>query len=297
MVFVRRAQKWAVAGLAVVMGAAGLVSPVSAASLTGVSVTTMSSQQAFSGNRVNMGFTTASTNTVSEAQVTLPAGGDVSPDNRALLLTGTTAGNYATTPDAAANRAVTGDLDIRAKVSYPDWYSGTVRYIISKRGPVQSSYGLSVNASNALEMTIWNSGGTPSYTYVPLSTGWAPGSTHWLRATHTLSSGVKNYYVSDDGLSWTSIGNSSGPTSRHGSNNAIEVGSADGGNHVNPVAIYRAELRKSIDGPISQAFDARDANRTSPLSWTAPTAAMAALLRPRLSLSLTELLALAKASC
>src|SRR5437764_961887 len=88
--------------------------PAFGAALTSTSWSMTSTAAGGTGAGYTWGFTTATTSTLSKVTMGVPAG--TSCTNRYLALNGGNNGNYASTPDSAAN-SVTGDIDLRAKLN------------------------------------------------------------------------------------------------------------------------------------------------------------------------------------
>lgn len=167
------------------------------------------------------------------------------------------AGNNASTPDTAAN-SVTGDIDVRMKVSLASWVESGEKYLSNKgtgdrswifgvaSGTSQLIFYASADGSNWLD-------GTPQH-FSSIATGFAAGSANWIRVTRASASGTITYYTSPDGVVWTQLGTTIASTAGalHDSVNVLGVWQWDG-LHIG--SVYYAELRNGIGGPVVASFD------------------------------------------
>jgi hypothetical protein len=188
------------------------------------------------------------------------------------------AGNFASTPDAAA-LDITGDIDIKAKVTMTDWTPTSQKYVVSKyQTDTQRSYSLIV-ATNGRLILLTSPDGTGASTLFgqsTVSTGVADGDTKWVRATLDVNNGssqkVYKFYTSDDGTTWTQLGTtvtSAGTTSIFNSNSQLEVGSFQAAASATAVwdgIIHRVIIQSAfdtVDNTTSVVFDADFAAQTA----------------------------------
>lgn len=162
------------------------------------------------------------------------------------------ASNHARTPHAAA-AAITGDLDIRARLDA--WTSGSARSIIGNVNWNVSGYELELGTTNAIDLIV-----TLPSSYLRASTVPVPfvaGQSGWIRATRVASTGTVTFYTSEDGESWTQLGTP--VTGTAGSITAatqpIDVGARAATGNVTTGRIYRAQVRDGIDGTLVADFD------------------------------------------
>lgn len=197
---------------------------------------------------------------------------DVSPDLNCgddptfyLELPGV-AGNYASTPDSAAN-SVTGDLDLRVKVALDDWTPATLDALISKWDDTaanQRSYILYMRVTGFMELDFSSDGtaatGVQSTAAVPATDG----AVIWVRVTLDGDDGggnkVVKFYTSTDGVSWTQLGatnTSAGTTTIFDGTAALEVGAYNPGGTslVAKGKFYRAQVYNGIGGTLVVDFD------------------------------------------
>jgi hypothetical protein len=190
------------------------------------------------------------------------------------------AGNYISTPDTVAN-SITEDIDIRAKLTLPDWTPAASFFVVSKYGGAsQRSYSFRYNTTGSLSFT--RSTLTGSSTSAATSnmqsnslgaeavTGFADGSTHWVRVAYDRTNGtntVWSFYTSDDydpvteTGTWTQLG-AQILTSVQGTifngTAPVEIGSInnDGGvNALTVATVHYVEIRNGIGGTIVNKFD------------------------------------------
>lgn len=175
----------------------------------------------------------------------------------ALSLPGTT-GEYASTPDAPG-LSVVGDIDIRARVTLASWTPTPDGVVLGK----WLGYALYIRSTGQLQMG-WHDGTTGFFKSSGAATGFAAGSTHWVRGTLDVDNGASGstarLYTSEDGVTWTQLGAdqvTAGVTSITDSTAAVVVGMLNtGGSGLLPGATIRyAEVRNGINGPIVARFD------------------------------------------
>lgn len=174
------------------------------------------------------------------------------------------AGNYASTPDAAA-LDITGDIDIRVRVALDDWTPSGPNTLLAKYGgsAASRSYLLDVRTNGFLRLD-WNDAASVARAEEStVAVGATDGATTWVRATLDVDNGGGQYevrfYTSADGSTWAQLGTtktgSVGVTSVQATTNALEVGSYSGGaSGVATGKFYRAQVLNGIGGTV--VFDA-----------------------------------------
>jgi SPP1 family predicted phage head-tail adaptor len=187
------------------------------------------------------------------------------------------ASNYFSTPDSAA-LDITGDIDIRAKVMLNDWTPTGSPYIVSKNG-VSSAYHLRLIGGTGQIRFGWFDGSTARTADSVGGTGFADGSTHWIRATMDVDAAgspseyAVKFYTSEDGITWTQLGatkTGAGPTQLSVGTAVLAVGMFTNGTS-DPLDghVHYADVRNGIDGTVVAEFDPSD--WTSGSTWTADT--------------------------
>jgi len=180
-----------------------------------------------------------------------------------------TAGNYASSPDAAPLDIV-GDIDLRKEVSVDD-YTSSLQTFISKYQQTgnQRSY-LFDNTATGFFRLVWSTDGT--LVFVATSTvapNFVDGSRHFVRVTMDVDNGAAGrdikFYTSDDGVNWTQLGatvTQAGVTSINNSTANINIGTHDESTTAFLSGkAYRAQVLNGIDGPL--VFDARFAQQVA----------------------------------
>lgn len=179
-----------------------------------------------------------------------------------LQLPGTN-GNYASTPDTAA-LSITGDIDLRVKLSLDNWNTGVVRSLLAKRMAL-TGYQFRINVGGNIEY-VWGNGTVDTFVNPGAGgTSWSPpaaGTVKWLRVTHDVDNGAtgntRTFYQSDDGVTWTMIGTASttaGVTAIADGAANLAVGADASG--FAPIAgtIHYAEIRNGIGGTVVGVFN------------------------------------------
>ena len=170
-----------------------------------------------------------------------------------------TAGAYVRR-EVAAGENITGDIDIRVKVSLLDWTPASLSTIAAAFQ--------NLSGGNLWRFSVTNSGtlrfGTYTTTAVDtdssVATGITDGATKWVRVTSRVSDGQTIFYTGDDGIVWTQLGT----TLTHGQLGPrtqlncpyYELGSYGvGASNQASGTFYRAEFRRGIDGTVVVKFD------------------------------------------
>ena len=179
----------------------------------------------------------------------------------AVVLNGV-AGTNVSTPDSAA-ADITGDVDIRVRLSATDWTPSVQLPVVTKWTVTgnQRGYALMLNTAGTLALYHSADGIAAVAPTSSNALNFVDGSTHWLRGTRSASTGQVNYYISEDGLSWTPVGGGAGtPSAIFNSSANVLIGALDAGVGT-PFAgkIYQTEIRNGIDGPVAVSFNAADA--------------------------------------
>jgi len=206
-------------------------------------------------------------------------GGSLSADHY-LYLPGIT-GNYASTPDSAA-LSITGDIDIRIKVSLNDWTPNTehgVPLVYKWHNGIEPfsnmSYSFWVRGDLHVQGVAghlayaWSANGADPTTekYSGVAVGALDGSIKWLRVTHDVDNGAGGndikFYTSDDGVTWTQLGatqTTAGVTSLFDGVNPVAIGQNILSDQDLVGKVYRVEIHNGIGGSIVALFDAEEAS-------------------------------------
>lgn len=191
----------------------------------------------------------------------LLTGGAYLDGTTGLVLSGLS-GNYASAPDSAA-LSITGDIDIKVKVTMADWTPSNFPCLVGKWATASGkSYRLIILTGGDLRLTTSTNGTDEVSGDSSVTTGFADGSTKWIRATLDVNNGssqrVYKFYTSDNGTTWTQLGTtvtSAGTTSIFDSTSILEIGSQLTGSQ----ALVNGTIHRTI---IQSAFDTAD-NTTS----------------------------------
>jgi hypothetical protein len=188
------------------------------------------------------------------------------------------AGNYCSTPNAAANQ-ITGNIEFIAKVNFQD--SGNQDTIFIKSDAVAGSsfcYSFWKNG-NSLSLTYSNGGtvaarvsATSSATLS--SVGYTYGTDIWVKGNRSASTGDVNFYYSYDGITYTQLGATQPTTAQSMFNASIPLWVGDWANILFQFKgkIYRATISNSIGGAPVVDFNPATYNAAvSQTSWTSST--------------------------
>jgi hypothetical protein len=183
------------------------------------------------------------------------------------------ASNYASAPDSAA-LDITGDIDLRVKVALDDWTPAANTTLIAKYTTTgnQRSYRIYIGTAGQIVLQISTDGATPITLTNNTATGVSDGSTKWIRATRVASTGLCQFFTSDDGTTWTQLGSDvSGTSGNLFSGTAVmEVGSSTAGaSEPARGKFFRAQVLNGIGGTV--AFDANFENSITSLLQTSFT--------------------------
>lgn len=176
----------------------------------------------------------------------------------ALNLTGA-ANSRASTPDHAS-LDITGDIDIRVKVSMDDWTPAeSAQAFVGKAGFSFSSYYFAMTAfTQRLSLSWHDAANDPELADATEETGFEDGSVHWVRVTLDVDNGAGGhtvtFYTSENGSVWSRLGDpvtEAGTTSIFASSRIPEIGSRGDNSGVRLVGqVFYAEIRDGIDGEI-----------------------------------------------
>lgn len=184
---------------------------------------------------------------------------------------GISASNYAT-PDSILNR-ITGDIDIRwgGKI---DSVAPSVTYTFVSKWLAPLSYLFRLTTLGNLIVNISSDGTTSLPSYVSTvtigSVGITANSLVYLRFTRSATTGTCNFYYSNDGITWTSLGSPVAGTAGN-----IFAGSSllcigySGGVTIFAGRTYRAQIYNGINGTL--AVDFNPASYSSGSTWTSAT--------------------------
>ena len=111
----------------------------------------------------------------------------------------------------ASSVHLSGTIDVRVKLTAPDWTPATARMIAGQMGLSGTrSWALCLSAAGLPQIMYSTDGAAIAMMSNSAITGLADGATKWLRAVFTPNDGAGNRvlkcYLSDDGLTWTQLG-------------------------------------------------------------------------------------------
>lgn len=209
------------------------------------------------GGNTNITFTTAAAQYYGGAGLT----------GSFLRLNGV-ASNYVYTSDSV-QLSITTDIDLQARISLDDWTPTANTTIIGKRSTVGANraYLFEVGTTGTLRLILSTNGTANLTTAISSATmGFTDGTAHWIRATYVKSTGVVQFFTSDDSesipSSWTQLGTdvTIETTGIADTNANLTIGSyEDGGTQGNATGkFYRIRVLSGA----TVAFDANFATQT-----------------------------------
>jgi hypothetical protein len=180
------------------------------------------------------------------------------------------AGNYASTPDTAAN-SVTGDIDVRVRINATNYTPAATQALFGKYNPTgnQRSWLLEITATGTLTLATSPNGTTVRSHVSSVATGLVNGTVKWLRVTRTAADGVVKFWMSDDNITYVQLGaNVAGFVEGIFDSTApLEVGTYGiGGSDPFVGRTHYAELRNGVGGAVVASFNPADALEAA-TSW------------------------------
>lgn len=178
-------------------------------------------------------------------------------------------GAYVTAPDSAALE-FGGDFTIDVKVAMANWATPSTALVTKLNGGGTKGYQFYVGGSGTLILAYGNGSGLLQGASVP-ATGFAAGSTHWVRVSFQVNNaGNTNYsfYTSSDGVTWTQLGitvGTAGAATLVHDSSPLEIGSRILGTGLSTAgAFYEVRLYNSAlgSGAGTPVFDANFATKT-----------------------------------
>ncbi len=173
-------------------------------------------------------------------------------------------GHYASAPDSAA-LSITGDIDIRCKVALDDWTPAASTALVTKFGPAKLAYRFLVISTGALFFSLSSSGVDLTDVQSSVATGLANGSIKWVRVTWRASDGRVQYFLSDDGSSWSQLGTNLtiAYASIYDGAESLNIGLQGNGQYPAAGKFYRAQIRNNVlDDGSGIVFDADFTTKT-----------------------------------
>ena len=198
-----------------------------------------------------------------------------------VYLSGTSS-NALIVPDSAA-LDTTGDLDLRVQLAMDDWTPAGTSIFLSKRNGASTEYSYTfyVTPSGTLVLSWSADGATEVRSAVStVATGITDGATKWVRATLDVDNGSSgndvNFYLSDDGVTWTQLGttrNAAGTTSIYSGTADVRIGVQYSTIASGPTAgkFYRAQICNGIDAVPVLDVDTSQITSGAATSFTALT--------------------------
>jgi len=190
------------------------------------------------------------------------------------LSTIATGGAFPSAPDSAA-LSVTGDLDIRVKMSLADWSpAGGNSFLAGKHTAGDIGYRLWIQGFDVGKLTLnWSEDGSADIlveSTVKVDTVFSANEIGWVRATLDVNGGAAGvgrvtFYTSSNGTDWAQLGatvdTGSAPTSIHDSDQPLWIGAREGAADMTTGNWYQVQIYDGIAGTLE--FDADFTDLTS----------------------------------
>lgn len=167
--------------------------------------------------------------------------------------------NTITTADYAA-LGITGDIDIRMKISMDDWTPGALRFFIGQEsGSTNRGWNFGIGSTGLLYFYWYPLGTTASVLTINANAATAitDGTTSWVRVAFDVNNGAggrtAQFYKSTDGLNWTQIGTNvtaAGTTTLFNSTASLQLGYISNTGLGFDGKLYAAEIRDGINGSV-----------------------------------------------
>lgn len=169
-----------------------------------------------------------------------------------------TAGQYADTPDAAANQ-IAGDLEYQFRGSFSDWTPGS---LVVPFGKWTSSWRMRIQTSGVLTATNQNGGQISTNSTV--GTGLTDDEVNWIKITQDVDNGAGGndikFYLGGTGTSpsYTQLGDTvtTGSTITRDTGGNVQIGRTS--TPVYPGKYYELKVYDGIDGTLKVHFNAAD---------------------------------------
>jgi hypothetical protein len=186
-------------------------------------------------------------------------------EENCLVLPGV-AGNYASTPDAAALR-ITGDIGIMVHGSMVSWNTGAYQTLVARLNNVTNdrSFWLDLNTTGKLQLNTTSDGtiGTLAQTASTVATSITALAEKWVFATLDVDNGASGhdvkFYLSDDGVTWAQLGTTvttAGVISIFAGTSPLEIGSIVAGTSQRTAGNFkRVKIYNGYDFAGSVVFD------------------------------------------
>jgi hypothetical protein len=208
-------------------------------------------------------FTSGTTQTISSA-----TGWQVNGQNNGYEYLPGVAGNYVSTPNAAA-LDITSDIDLRARMSFDTLSTSTFTGIIGKWNSSNLSYTLGIASAGKLYLALSANGTTQGNAQSSVALPITTNQVVWVRATWVQSSGVVTFYTASGSIlnpvagDWTQLGitGSTVIASIFNGTAVFEIGSIFAGTAtLTPGKFYRIQVYNGVAGTL--AFDADFTTKT-----------------------------------
>lgn len=175
-----------------------------------------------------------------------------------------TAGNYASTPDSAAN-SITGDIDVRVRLRRKKLAPSSFQTLIAKAGSDNTSFSLRLKPDTGLDLILSEDGLTANRVFKgsgdKLNTFYGNDDEFEIRFTIDFTaSELKFWHRIEEQDAWLQLGSAATPgvTALFDATSALGIGGESDGSLPANGGILRAQMYNGIDGTLAVDFNASD---------------------------------------
>jgi len=185
------------------------------------------------------------------------------------------AGGYISTPNSAALQ-ITGDIDLAAKITLPNWTASGTKPLIDKFGDDSPrSYNFYLKSGEVVPVFWWSPDGTTQLSrYATAAASPVNGQPMWFRVTLDVDNEAGGYdlkfYTSSNGTSWTQLGTTivgASTTAIAANTSPVRLGMRGGSSDPWVGSFYKAIIKNGI-GSAGKIVASPDLGRAFPVGTT-----------------------------
>jgi len=183
------------------------------------------------------------------------------------------AGNYVSTPNAAANQ-ITGDFEAIIKVNF--YLTSSDQMLLCKFNVANNfAYEILLEGSTKKIWLIYSTNGSNVFFDTSTASGIVTNTDYWIKVSRVKLTGITSFYLSTDGTNYSLISSAAAQNANVGffaGTNILTIGERVGGIQYSNAKIYRATISNTIGGAPVVDFNPASYNAaTSQTAWTSST--------------------------